>query len=643
MSRKGGYRKPGNAKNAKAKDQAEMGNYQDAFADAERVKSSFKSNKIPRKPSNYGKNKSGKFRNHDEWYNKIPQLVQDAASISSATMGGVPFTLLPEADNANVTEQTFEHPRYRLDPGVLTITWYPTIGQSNLDNPATEAVNVAATSLFGYITHANSRNTTYEASDLMMYTMSVSDAYSYLVFMRRLYGRLTPFSAIDRTTPELIMTSLGGDYDDLSVNANDFRGYINIYAQKLGQLALPGGLPYHDRHMWMNESLFTDTNNSMKKQYYAYTQGAYYLYQEKMPGKPGHVQLVYPQHTENGVTGNFVCGDDTTNRATFGVNHKGLTYEEIKDFGNKLINNLLWSEDINKMSADIIKACSNLYKISMIDETYTVPAVYDPEVTAQFENFYAYTPNWGVPMPLMPLGYIEQNVSIGTGYMYDNTAIFAWFRSNSQPIEQTDVNNNLKYQLKEVLINAHQADMPPAFVMKATRAKTMNAQPYSKPIEGAFDLQTVRDNYNDGSLKVPFTGTCSIYTYRSTGSEVTYRMNHWVKTTNGGKTPLVNIGDTLFSTVNIPDAGNLMISRNILESAFNSVMSIQSFDWHPAVNVNILENTASESGEEFFPIPYIGQDLDNFTVIDLKTLNKIHQVALLSEFTFDGLGNYGIR
>lgn len=618
--------------------QASDRNFQDAEAlqlDAKKDRS-YKGKGKPQ----FSKQRKNSFGNHFSWYNKIPQLVNDSASISSATMAGVPFQL--HAKGSNTLElHDAQNTRYRIDPGMFTLSWHPATGRVDDTNPATTAINVSALSLVSYIMKGNSRDWSYDASDMMMYILAASDAYAYLATMRRLYGRLTPFSAIDRSTPETIFSALGGDYSDLSTNAANFRAYINIYAQKLGQLALPAGLGYHERHMWMNESLFCDSTHSPKVQYYAYTQAAYFRYTERTADGPGELRLVTPSHTQNGKKWDYIMGDYWTNLAAFGQPGSGLTLNEIIKFGDSLLNPLLWSEDISKMSADIIKAMPNLYKVNLIDENYTIPAVYDAEVASQFENFYAYTPNWGDQIPLWPVGKVQQNSHVGKGYVYDNMALMAAMPEGK---DDTDVAKNLNYQLIEVLINAHVDTMSPEFIMKATRAKCYDCRVYSKPDETATDISGIWKQFNKPNTAQPpienkgWVG----YTYGIYGSEVIYRMSAWFKTPITPNRYLSIVGNTIMNTINMPTNGTTAYARSVVEGALDMILLPQSYDWHPCVNVNILFNSGSEK-EEYFPVPYLGIDLDNYTTMDTRTLAKIHNTALLSEFMFEGIGNYGLR
>lgn len=337
--------------------------------------------------------------NDVSWYSRSPRLLQDAASIPFSWQSGVPFEISRrDADFGGVSTTSL-----RYSPGVCTINWYPSIGVTNSQFAATDAVNIAATSLFGYITHANSRTTSYDVSDLMLYVLAVSSAYNYFAYLRRVYGKLSGFSALDKNTPKLLVSAMGVDYDDLLRNANVLRTGINVMADRLASLALPQGMSYLERQIWMNETIFMDAE-SVKPQYYMYVQSAYYCYNE-MSG-PGKLDLVYPRN--NGV----LIGEY---ESTFGSvapkdNNKGLKVSELLDFADTLVNPLIASQDINKMSADIIKAMGgNIYKVAMIAEDFTVQPTYSKEVLSQFENVTC-------PLPLIvgqsnlprPVGGISQ-------------------------------------------------------------------------------------------------------------------------------------------------------------------------------------------------------------------------------------------
>lgn len=585
-----------------------------------------RSNRNQRRSRNNGsRSKTSKgyvsSENEVRWYSRSPRLLQDAASVPFSWQSGVPFDI---RRGGAVLEDTVS----KLSPGVCTIAWYPSIGNTNNSNPSTDAVNVAATALFGYITHANSRTTTYDTSDLMLYVLGVSSAYNYFAFLRRVYGKLSGFSALDKNTPRLLVSAMGVNYDDLLRNANTLRLGINVMADRLASLALPQGMSFLERQIWMNESIFTDAE-SVKPQYYMYVQSAYYKYNE-MSG-PGRLDLVYPRANAT------LIGEYSSTYGTYAPsnNNKGLTVSELLDFADELVNPLIASQDINKMSADIIKAMGgNIYKVSMISEDFTVQPTYSKEVLSQFENATC-------PLPIIagtgaaprPVGGVSQNSDIGPSVIRNEVALAV-----PTPTGYGDgiINKLAKVMPIDAVINMHKDDITPADIMVATRMTCLGAKPYVAPANPAYAHEPTGTIAGE-----PAGEEWSYLTFTASGSEIILAITVWSNAATPGQfsamqstSQFILSGEMLDATADIAN----------MKRAINYLSSFSNFDWHPLVEPIIGYGLHEETASQKFWLPnYVFSDIENYTTVSVEELKRMNDVAILSELYFDGLGDYGLK
>lgn len=289
--------------------------------------------------------------NDPSWYNASNQLVVDACSIGFATPLGIPLKVHGEEFQV---------------PGICRINYVPSIGLS-LNNVS--PINMAAQSIYSYVNYANSRNTSYDRTDLMMYMLAMDSAYSYLSTMKRIYGIARLYSATNRYMPQTLISSMNIKFFDIIKNLADFRAYINTYAWKLGSFFVPASFTYLKRHSWMNYNVFSDSDKVFKSQLYYYYQQAYYKYNETT--SPTGTTLIYTPAP--------------------GVGTGSATFTQLQEFGDNLLAPLLNSQDIGIMGSDILKAFgeSGLIKMDTINEDFVVDVAYSPEVLNQIQNTIA--------------------------------------------------------------------------------------------------------------------------------------------------------------------------------------------------------------------------------------------------------------
>lgn len=395
--------------------------------------------------------------NDPSWYNASNQLVIDACSLGFATPLGLPLEV--------------HSGKFKI-PGIMRLDYVPSIGLSQ-DN--TSPINMAAQSIYSYVNYANSRNTSYDRTDMMMFLLAMDSAYSYLSFLKRVYGIARIYSATNRYLPTSLLESMGLDAVNIVNNLNNLRSAINTFAAKLGSFFVPATFTYLQRHSWMNYNIFSDSDKPFKSQLYYYYQQAYYKYDETT--SPNGTSLVYtPMPIQTG----------------------GLRFPDLVGFGNQLLDPILNSQDVGIMGSDMLKAFgeSGLVKMNTIDSDFTIDISYSPEVLTQIQNTIA-------------VGTIATSQHIAD-ITQDNTSGYI-----IQVLKSADSYNNFKNTAlsgaRDYFINMPMVNPSPDDVMVATRNMSWISR--DNLIHSGSEVVTQMSVFNDPtdiSKKVTFGTSCII-------------------------------------------------------------------------------------------------------------------------------------
>lgn len=295
--------------------------------------------------------------NDPQWYVPSDQILQDVANISynlplglktgneaGYTISGSKFTGYTTADRI---------------PGIATMYVTPTFG---ISTDETSAMNIAAVNLYAAIRRANSGAKNYDAPDLMQSLIAVSQAYSAVSWLIRLYGYSTTFSSMNRYIPRALVTANGVNFDSIAANLNDFRTQINLLILQLNAIHVPAGIPIFERSFMIYSKAFSDSDTP-QAQIYQYAPKGFYVR-------------------------NDATGELTFTRTPYAQTGDLTDYPELIVYVRNMINALLYSEDVGTISGDILKAFgeSGLYTVPMIPENYSVIPSLSDEIRSQFEN-----------------------------------------------------------------------------------------------------------------------------------------------------------------------------------------------------------------------------------------------------------------
>lgn len=550
--------------------------------------------------------------NDPAWYAQNAQLLQDYASYPFGVPVGTRLDrggTLTSMQNSSVV-------------GAMVYYFSPTIG---LASDANSPINIASRNIYSYVRHANSGHTNYDAPDLMLYIIAMDSVYMMHAFMRRLLGIILDYTPLNRFYPALLIRAMGFDPDDIAAHVQDLRGYINVYATKVGSMCVPNSMSYMARHTWMCEGIYTDSSAS-KAQTYMYTPMTFYQFQLDATGAGQLAPIAL--FTYDKLSGNG----------------PSLKFEDLRTFADNLINPILTNEDMNIMSGDILKAFGpeGVIKMMGVSEGYMVLPTYNQEVLSQMENATVYNGQL--------TAFVTQNKDVGGGYLvnvHSGDGGVPWYYTTAIPADDTTsttVQNQLATWIYNVyggrrLLNFHHDQVTPAEVMVATRLSGIVDIP-TTPVASIGSGQLM------GSVVSPNNKVLGLNGPTNFGSEV---VNYAMALVNSysyssGVWALQNIAWYSMATACLRLSGNAAgdITSGDVSGYAKIAAYLSQFDWHHQVYLGILSrdaNTVSGLGLADYPM----LDIDNYTMIDKDNLFNMTQAALLSEFSVPQMGAFSTK
>lgn len=344
--------KRANKFNNRAKSDARRGNYQDAFAEAQKQKGL-------EDKAYFVKSKCD--ANDPQWYFKQAEILRDVASFSFSKALGSRINL------KDMFPTSTQSGAGMTIPGVYAMDIILTPG---IARDAQSPINLAAQNAYTFIRKANSGATNYNAPDLMLYYYAMDSLYSAWNWMKRIYGEASIYNSMNRYQPFGIAKAERVDLDDIYSHLADFRAYLNMAANRISSFAVPASFNLMVRHAWMFSNVYKDSDTT-RAQLYMYTPAVFYQYDETSSHEGGVLAPINVAFTEPA---------------------QPYTFATLKSLLDDMINALQYSEDIGTMSGDVIKAYGegNLFKLGLIDVDYKLEPVYNKEVLTQFENAVYY-------------------------------------------------------------------------------------------------------------------------------------------------------------------------------------------------------------------------------------------------------------
>lgn len=608
---------------------------------------------------NCQKSKSNDWR----WYAQNEALLRDSASF--------PYTW-PLGTRLNMGGEVAVDVNKGSIPGIMAIHTAPAFGWSDQSN---SPINVAMRNIYSFVRHANSGSAMYDAPDLMLYLGAMDNLYSYLSYLKRIYGVAMTYSLTNRYYPKAIVEAMGVDFDSLQSNLADFRAAINVLAVKIGSLCVPASMSYFAKHMWMYDGYYLDSNQD-KAQTYLFVPDGFFQFGLDDDG----AGMLY--YKPLGMWDSI--GSTTPSQVEMS---DLLDYHQLIDYGNQLIMPILTSEDMNIMSGDILKAFGSnmLYKVDGVSETYTVLPSYDEEVLSQIENLSligSYVPGVSLVQDVTK-GWLNFTPALQHPYAFPAG-------QSTHPGYNVYLANNF--------VNFHHDQVSPADTMVATRMSniahsidyeentltyhTIGSEIacyayiyYYSEWNGSWLLTRSRTLYQSNTGVVSFMSESSKIPVTVSGRVSMYTD---AKSTTGDLTSSV-------STIRPISLGSIPVASVNANAAVSEIMNVfllaeqlSMFDWHPAMALNlgiqgttvnpnlsainfeiggisgmstsapaaggVLANVTPLTNDWFVDAPVYGRyngvllDVNYYTILTEQDLQQMAEVALLSEFNITQYG-----
>lgn len=371
--------------------------------------------------------------NDVRWYATNPELLKAAASLPFSQTTGQPLGFAGSG-----TQMTTDL-GYTV-PGVMSLFFLPTLGGGN-----TDALNAAKDSMYSFVVHANSRNTSYTSADLMEVVIAGANVFAAWASGVRAYGTMRLYDQRNKYLPSALITAMGFKPDDLRSNLSRMWFDLNELAARMSQIWIPNTLPLLDRWFWLNSNVYMDST-SVKGQYYVFTQSRFLGYA--------------PDLSPNGGVLTWVNTDGSINRdsgKTAYSNQVGNTWDGYMTMMNGLISALVDSEDRGIIMGDILKAFGSdkIYAVNPVDVNYQITPVYDREVLTQIEN-----------ATVFDRVYTSIYEDAGTGRLLQG----AWTTGFTAPAPSSWD----EIAPDQAILNFHQLEVPtPEQIMVATRLMSL--------------------------------------------------------------------------------------------------------------------------------------------------------------------------
>lgn len=519
--------------------------------------------------------------NDISWYTRYPILSSTAASFPYPYRPGMEFDLGSAAINIDGTVQDGIRMRTRI-PGVLRINWSPSVGYST--EPTDPASNVGK-EIYARVRAVYSGSLDADAPDFIMYLMALDSIFAYLAWLKRVYRTTSAWSPDNYTTPDWLLRAYGftvAQISDLRQNKTQLLNRINELILQTGKFKCPAVMDVFNRHFWMSDNVYTDSQYFSTSQLYVFNPTGFYTL-NPTAAIPG----------------------DSTNTAA------GLTYTELKvttptqgsvveslyAYGLAMIKALDEWDDGYTISGYLKRAYDGIpsFVVAPLDASEMLEPIYVEEVLTQIENCR---------------GMINY-----TSYV-----------DNCRNVYQNPLTNAVISQ-PMMFIPQGSAKGDEVFLPGIISVRSPNPSPADNII--ATRLQTVVTPKTETHLITNSNGyavTC--------GTELVDGLSliQWNYTETTASNQGLHI-TPLRQFFHIEETSSTAVA-DVSEVSFLSwIQDLAQFDWHPFCYLLFQEYNRNNSAANNygFTLRVIG-DTHNITQVEWQNMQLLHRVCLFSEF-----------
>lgn len=516
------------------------------------------------------------------WYANNPQFTRDAGTIPFGIPLGQSFNIQIRNNETNQVDQF-------TIPGIYQICYYPAIGYSaDLMSP----INRSALRFYTFLRTVMKSAQKYEVADVMFYLLAIDSMHSFHAWMKRLYGIAQLYTPLNKYYPIKLLNAAGG-HESLLNNLAEFRAYINRFGLSLGQFCMPKDFDITQRHMWMNEGVYLDSNTT-RAQTYIFRPEGFWIFDNTV------------------VTGSRLAWKPLGNSSL-----SRLKLSEIMEFGDSLLNSVINDQDTGNISGDLynLYGPSRLMSVGEVTDLYAILPTYQETVLSQIEN--------AVPVGDIydPATFeISQDPSINSGAIIFKPQFLGNKQSldgTGHPVDVGGLRWNPTFQMDRSFINMHVDSPSPEDVIEATRLVVACDPPISELRPG----QALEPNIFGSDIVSRFR----IYDMREdltdSDSTLSFAKNY------------IMIGQDM-RTEPIQSWG--LTDHNLKWLTWGG-----AFSRHPMIHyIKLIVNQGDKPEDVILTIDDVGihGDLDNITMITASQLRMMHEASMLSLFDVPGMG-----
>lgn len=504
--------------------------------------------------------------NDETWYGADPSLLRDAASIPfSAAIGTRIDYGSVIGNNGNIENNTsFYNGLRSAVPGVMSFRITPAFGYANSGN---DPINVAANAIYSFLRQANSGAKNYDAPDMMIYCLAMTQVYSYISFLQRVYGYATLYSQRNRYLPKALLYSNLVSFNSVMNNLASFRYAINLLINKASSLAVPGNMTIFQRHAFLYRDVYSE-GESIKDQLYQFVPDGFFRFKLN-DDKSGMLEYA-----------SLISVADVTGESA----QKLCSVSALIDYGNKLLDPLITSEDFNIMSGDILKAYGdNIIKLTSLPTEFPIVPVHDYTVLQQMKN-----------------ATIVGEAMSALALVQNSTKEYLEFRPVVDGLKSTSTWEDrvpLRTQLSNPIISVGSAEPTPGEVMEVTRLKATLMQ---------TDSTTVPTYWINCGTEI--VRNVMINTIDTVTNEVMFRA--------------LNYNGVAFEVV--AAAGH----TTPISKAVSNLALMKNFRYAPIMYVHYGMGAGDLNTKDIFM--GVAWDFDNYSVITPEILHRIHEAAIMN-------------
>lgn len=544
--------------------------------------------------------------NDVEWYAKDPELLLTAAQVPFSDTFGSPVNMYPNGykfynyGNANQSDKhsvEFHNSGANTVTGVMALLLRPTFGYNATIN---DPLNLAATALYTHVRYNNSGRKNYEQSDLMMYMCAMSDLYSYIFWLERIYNCAFMLSQRNYYVGEAWLKAQAIDPKEIINNLANFRYRINLLINKVSAFVIPDSIELFKRRAFLYSNIYIDNpDGNIKDQVYMFVPRGFHMfeYDEDNVGV-----LRYRSLDRYAVSGSL--------DATYEI-----TLDKLLSIGDDMLKNIYGDEDWGLMSGDLLRSfAGHLIGLQPIPEEGIIVPLYDINVLHQIKNaipvseennfngrsFANTNFKYYVKKSLSDTGlskpcYFGDLYQDGVGNLHSQY-LFKAGSKVGEPPKYTLPNTTL--MLPNVIISSDSPMPTPADVVEFTRLMPTNRDVNEHSVFG--------DSSDSYCLMDPTPEyVCEVKTF------------HWnyKKDSDGGRV----LEKTSYN-------GNIISSTQTLLDLKNAIFRRLVFHHSPIMYYLDWDTRKADTINDVVPL----SDVNNYTVQSSEVISRLNKVAWLS-------------